>query len=146
MSLFGAFWDKDPNPVGESQFGNNKGLFFNLKDYEEKKDKAIKDITEEPDKAKGAVDLRNYVIKGQRDVIMWKLYNDQMKLNPKMTRQGFAEWLTTKFGESVKFTGEGVSKIFQTAQQFLDQPDPQLEKKTAVDKWKDKAVSEKDVL
>jgi hypothetical protein len=30
MSLFGAFWDKDPNPVGESQFGNNKGLFFNL--------------------------------------------------------------------------------------------------------------------
>jgi FkbM family methyltransferase len=30
MSLFGAFWDKDPNPVGESQFGNNKGLFHNL--------------------------------------------------------------------------------------------------------------------
>lgn len=30
MSLFGAFWDKDPNPVGESQFGNNKGLFYNL--------------------------------------------------------------------------------------------------------------------
>jgi FkbM family methyltransferase len=30
MSLFGAFWDKDPNPVGQSQFGNNKGLFFNL--------------------------------------------------------------------------------------------------------------------
>lgn len=33
MSLFGAFWDKDPNPVGESQFGNNKGLFFNLSWY-----------------------------------------------------------------------------------------------------------------
>lgn len=33
MSLFGAFWDKDPNPVGESQFGNNKGLFFNLNWY-----------------------------------------------------------------------------------------------------------------
>jgi len=31
MSLFGAFWDKDPNPVGESQFGNNKGLFYNLR-------------------------------------------------------------------------------------------------------------------
>lgn len=30
MSLFGAFWDKDPNPVGDSQFGNNKGLFHNL--------------------------------------------------------------------------------------------------------------------
>jgi len=30
MSLFGAFWDKDPNPVGDSQFGNNKGLFYNL--------------------------------------------------------------------------------------------------------------------
>ena len=27
------FWDKDPNPVGESQFGNNKGLFFNLNWY-----------------------------------------------------------------------------------------------------------------
>jgi FkbM family methyltransferase len=33
MSLFGAFWDKDPNPVGESLFGNNKGLFFNLNWY-----------------------------------------------------------------------------------------------------------------
>ena len=33
MSLFGAFWDKDPNPVGESQFGNNKGLFYNLNWY-----------------------------------------------------------------------------------------------------------------
>jgi len=30
MSLFGAFWDKDPNPVGTENFGNNKGLFFNL--------------------------------------------------------------------------------------------------------------------
>lgn len=30
MSLFGAFWDKDPNPVGETNFGNNKGLFYNL--------------------------------------------------------------------------------------------------------------------
>jgi FkbM family methyltransferase len=33
MSLFGAFWDKDPNPVGDSQFGNNKGLFYNLNWY-----------------------------------------------------------------------------------------------------------------
>jgi FkbM family methyltransferase len=33
MSLFGAFWDKDPNPVGQGQFGNNKGLFFNLNWY-----------------------------------------------------------------------------------------------------------------
>jgi FkbM family methyltransferase len=33
MSLFGAFWDKDPNPVGAEQFGNNKGLFFNLDWY-----------------------------------------------------------------------------------------------------------------
>jgi FkbM family methyltransferase len=33
MSLFGAFWDKDPNPVGNEQFGNNKGLFFNLQWY-----------------------------------------------------------------------------------------------------------------
>ena len=31
MSLFGAFWDKDPNNVGQSQFGNNKGLFYNIK-------------------------------------------------------------------------------------------------------------------
>jgi FkbM family methyltransferase len=30
MSLFGAFWDKDPNPVGTENFGNNKGLFYNL--------------------------------------------------------------------------------------------------------------------
>lgn len=30
MSLFGAFWDKDPNPVGNDNFGNNKGLFYNL--------------------------------------------------------------------------------------------------------------------
>lgn len=30
MSLFGAFWDKDPNPVGTQNFGNNKGLFYNL--------------------------------------------------------------------------------------------------------------------
>ena len=30
MSLFGAFWDKDPNPVGTDNFGNNKGLFYNL--------------------------------------------------------------------------------------------------------------------
>lgn len=30
MSLFGAFWDKDPNPVGTENFGNNKGLFHNL--------------------------------------------------------------------------------------------------------------------
>lgn len=33
MSLFGAFWDKDPNPVGNEQFGNNKGLFYNLNWY-----------------------------------------------------------------------------------------------------------------
>jgi|688.fasta_scaffold06552_20 FkbM family methyltransferase len=33
MSLFGAFWDKDPNPVGNGQFGNNKGLFYNLNWY-----------------------------------------------------------------------------------------------------------------
>jgi FkbM family methyltransferase len=30
MSLFGAFWDKDPNDVGTVNFGNNKGLFYNL--------------------------------------------------------------------------------------------------------------------
>lgn len=30
MSLFGAFWDLDPNPVGTENFGNNKGLFHNL--------------------------------------------------------------------------------------------------------------------
>ena len=30
MSLFDAFWDKDPNPVGSENFGNNKGLFYNL--------------------------------------------------------------------------------------------------------------------
>ena len=30
MSLFGAFWDLDPNPVGRDNFGNNKGLFYNL--------------------------------------------------------------------------------------------------------------------
>ena len=30
MSLFGAFWDKDPNDVGAVNFGNNKGLFYNL--------------------------------------------------------------------------------------------------------------------
>jgi FkbM family methyltransferase len=30
MSLFGAFWDLDPNPVGTENFGNNKGLFYNL--------------------------------------------------------------------------------------------------------------------
>jgi FkbM family methyltransferase len=30
MSLFGAFWDLDPNPVGTNNFGNNKGLFYNL--------------------------------------------------------------------------------------------------------------------
>lgn len=33
MSLFGAFWDKDPNPVGAEQFGNNLGLFYNLNWY-----------------------------------------------------------------------------------------------------------------
>ena len=33
MSLFGAFWDKDPNPVGTDNFGNNKGLFYNLQWY-----------------------------------------------------------------------------------------------------------------
>jgi FkbM family methyltransferase len=31
MSLFGAFWDKDPNEVGQEIFGNNKGLFYNIK-------------------------------------------------------------------------------------------------------------------
>lgn len=30
MSLFGAFWNLDPNPVGTDNFGNNKGLFYNL--------------------------------------------------------------------------------------------------------------------
>jgi NAD-dependent SIR2 family protein deacetylase len=30
MSLFGAFWDLDPNPFGIDNFGNNKGLFYNL--------------------------------------------------------------------------------------------------------------------
>jgi len=30
MSLFGAFWDLDPNPVGTENFGNNQGLFYNL--------------------------------------------------------------------------------------------------------------------
>jgi FkbM family methyltransferase len=33
MSLFGAFWDLDPNPVGTENFGNNKGLFYNLSWY-----------------------------------------------------------------------------------------------------------------
>jgi FkbM family methyltransferase len=30
MSLFGAFWDKDQNDVGQLRFGNNKGLFYNI--------------------------------------------------------------------------------------------------------------------
>ncbi len=107
---------------------DTSGLFFNIADYEAKKDDAIRAITEEPEKEKDAIRMREYVIKGQRDVIIWKLYNDQLRLNPKMTYSGFATWLQTKFGEPFKITGEGCSKIFQAAQQFLEKPDLTKEK------------------
>jgi len=113
---------------------DTQGLFFDLDEYEAKKDAAIRSITEEPELKKGAIDLRNYTIKGQRDVIIWKLYNDQLRLNPKMTYGGFANWLQAKFGDVLKFTGEGASKVFQSAQQFLDKPTTAVEKKTTFDK------------
>jgi len=124
---------------------DTQGLFFNLDDYEAKKDAAIRAITQEPELKKGAIDLRNYAIKGQRDVMIWKLYNDQLRLNPKMTYSGFATWLQTKFGEVLKFTPDGTSKIMQSAQQFLDKPTVNIERKST-QKFDTSNLEEKDLV
>jgi hypothetical protein len=108
---------------------DTSGLFFPIDEYEDKKDAAIQSIVAEPERKKEDTKNAQYLLKGQRDVMVWGLYKDQKRLNQNLTFENFAEWLATKYGETMRNTGEGVRKMINNAQRFLEKPDPIQNKK-----------------
>ena len=107
---------------------DTSGLFFPIDEYEDKKDEAIRSIIEEPKKAKESIKNAQYVLKGQRDLIIWEIYKDQKRLNPSMAQSDFAIWLEKKYGEHFKFSLEGIRLIFNNAQRFIEIPNPEQAK------------------
>jgi hypothetical protein len=118
---------------------DTSGLFFPIDEYENKKDEAIRAITEEPEKRKEDSKNAQYILKGQRDLMIWELYKDQKRLNPGMSFIDYAAWVEKKFGSPMRFTGEGVRLMINNAQRYLEAPDPVVKKKDEfVEKLKNK--------
>jgi hypothetical protein len=107
---------------------DTSGLFFPIDEYEDKKDEAINSIIEEPKRIKESIKNAQYVLKGQRDLMIWELYRDQKKLNPSLSNGDYAIWLEKKFGEHFKFSGEGIRVILNNAQRFIEIPNPERAK------------------
>jgi len=136
-------FNQDATPYDfQGRATDTAGLFFDINEYENKKDGAIRNITDGKQIAKENLKNKEYILKGQRDLLVYKLYQDQVKLNPKMTLIKFAEWLEEKFGENFKFTGEGARLMIKNAQRFLNAPDPnKIKEKAKIEAMKERLGS-----
>ena len=96
---------------------DTEGYFIDVKEYDKKKDEAIKSLTEEPEKKKNeASDLRK-LIKGQRDVLMYEMYCKMKNTDTKFTYDNFVDHLKVRYGW--EFDSSNIGLILKNATKFM---------------------------
>jgi len=89
---------------------NTMGYFFDLLEYDSKKEEAIKSITAEKTKPK----LKK--IMNLRDVLLLRIYNEKRFVN----MDEFAEWIIKEFGQEFKIANRSLSDCLKKARELLD--------------------------
>lgn len=130
-------------------FVNTEGLFFCHKEYDKKKENAIKNLTDASSGKKGAqVRGIDYKTAGQRSLLLYYLYSilggensgkEQLehlvKLHNefvtadkgpnsrgRLTPPKFSQWLEQIFGEHMKITEKGIRDYLKDAVEFTSKP------------------------
>jgi len=106
-------------PDFRGAFTNTEGFFFDADEYDRKKEAAIKSITDAEPKPESNLRRR---IKSQRDILMYYLFNEQRKIEPKLSVEGWRVRLIQKFGEPLSFKRTQLSDINKDAIKALGLP------------------------
>lgn len=133
-----------PDFIGS--FTDVEGLFFDVKEYDRKKTKAIESLTMAKEGKNASASLAAYKAKGQRDLLLYYMYkmleNDEigkealnnvltfvntakqagMKVHEKLSPERFADWLRLSFGEHMSFSAPTVRTMMKNAVDFTSKP------------------------
>lgn len=102
-------WDMGvvkPDFIGSSI--DTQGYFFNLNDYEQKKDEATISITEEPEKKQEVLSKKRVKIKLQRDLMLCHLWYQESFGKQDYTYQNFCDYMLDKFKIDISLTNMSV--------------------------------------
>ena len=85
-------------PDFKGDFTDTMGFFFEEKEYDDKKDQAIEDLTAEPEQRKNEMSDRRKKIYQQRNDFIYNKYLELCIKNDKFTYQDMADYCERKFG------------------------------------------------
>ena len=100
-----------PDYIGNST--DLTGLFFDDKEYQAKKDRAIRKISEETDPKKKQEKFLN--TKVQRDLLLYYIYNMHRQTASDFNWRMYSEWLHASFGERLKISPAALKSCGKTA-------------------------------
>ena len=111
----------DQNVVKCDFFGratDTSGFFFEEKDYDAKKDEAIKSITEAPEKKKSEASAKRQQIRNERDVYFMELYDLKKAQMPNMTFDQYATYIHDRYPQ-IDMSREQPRLMVKNALKFL---------------------------
>ena len=115
-------WNQNATPPSfKGRTTDTSWYFFNQDDYEEKKDAAIKELTEAPKKERTEKNDRNRRIREERDKAVYYIYHVAEKLRgkqeKKFTMEEFRVWL--KNNVNISFEREAAVRSYSTGRKLV---------------------------
>lgn len=99
------------------KFTNTENFFYDDKEYDVKKENAIKQITEEPVKKKRETSKKIVQFKSQRDILIYNYYKSKKLTDSSLTYRDVADLLEKEVG--FKFTSEAIRIMCADAQKDI---------------------------
>jgi hypothetical protein len=100
-------------PDFQGRFVDTEHYFFDPVEYDKKKEAAIIQLTEEPEKKKEKLSGIRQTIKDQRDELVFTLFNQECIKNPKYSYTHFVKHLNNKFRYFDNISDEFIGKIIR---------------------------------
>lgn len=102
---------------------NTEGLFFDVNEYDKKKDDAIASILIDPKKESRKVESFNIIkTRNQRGLLLMYIYDQMKEKDPTLTLKGYSDKLKDLFGDHMQFSIQSLNTSFKEATEFASKP------------------------
>jgi len=118
-------WSMKVAPSFKGNAVDTAGFFFNMDEYEDKKDNAIEELTAAPEKAKKELSKGRQRIKNDRDKSIFYIYHQVENLwrkkhpDTKFTMSEYVKWCEHNLG--FDYTDDSMYKIYSEGRKLLTQ-------------------------
>lgn len=100
---------------------NTEGFFFDIYEYEAKKDKAILSLTSKKSKKEQNQENKEIIYKGQRDALLYYMFQKEKQSNPKFNFKVFSEILQKQLGNGLYFTSGQLPGIKRNGLTYIEE-------------------------